>query len=228
MLDQAFNSAGFQYIPPGFYMNEQIAPTVEDVKKQYDTELVRDGDSLRKRAYMKLYWERASGDIRLADSQLYFQTHASNHLDGGKPRQFKVMNKTIIDVPVIQQILSKNMALVEQYEPLKTEETLTIGLHFIRYLVDERKASCSSPPWLHRDDEPLVFIHLIYLADTAIGGDNLIASGKDMQVSHVIRLEKELETLVLNRNVYHAVTPLGSRKNIATRDILLFTVEPAH
>ncbi|STX92269.1 hypothetical protein [Legionella londiniensis] len=35
-----------------------------------------------------------------------------------------------------------------------------------------------------------------------------------------------MDTIVLNNNCYHAVTPLGSRGYLATRDIILFTVEP--
>ena len=81
----------------------------------------------------------------------------------------------------------------------------------------------SSPLWLHRDDEPLVFVHLFNVSDNALGGDNLIATDFKT-ITHLIRLGNPLETLLLTKKPYHAVTPLGSAdKNCAFRDILLVT-----
>jgi hypothetical protein len=59
-----------------------------------------------------------------------------------------------------------------------------------------------------------------------LGGDNLIANSQDKKITHVVRLENDIDTLVLNKSVYHVVTPLGSRKGMAYRDVILFTVEP--
>ena len=124
-------------------------------------------------------------------------------------------------------IIQSNLKIISEYEPLKNHQELVLGLHFIQYKVNKYGASYSSPDSLHRDDEPLVFIHLLNLTSNALGGDNLFADLKTKEITNVVRLEKPFETIVLTRDYYHAVTPLGAREGEARRDILLFTVEPS-
>jgi hypothetical protein len=226
MLNQEFISNGFCFIKSDHYVRDDNTASIHDLKKMFDTELIEDGNSFRKRTYLKLDWNRHKKEICIAQNQSYFQTASSNQVDGGKIRQFKVMNHAVLEIPIIHHILSQNLAMIQNCSLLKSENNLTIGLHFIRYLATENFASYSSPDWLHQDDEPLVFIHLVNLSKTAIGGDNLIADSNSKKVTRVVRLENDIDTLVLNKNVYHAVTPLGSRKGISIRDVILFTIEP--
>ncbi|TAK77704.1 MAG: hypothetical protein EPO11_02280 [Gammaproteobacteria bacterium] len=227
MLNQEFIKRGFGLIPSEYYVSDENLPSIHDLRKIFDTELEEDGSQFRKRAYLKLQWERLKEQIQIAKNQAYFQTSNSNQVDGGKIRRFKILNEYILDIPIVRNILEKNISMINAYSPLKSENDLTIGMHFIRYQANENHASYSSPDWLHQDDEPLVFVHLINLSKTALGGDNLIADIDTKKVTHVLRLENDIETLVLNKNVYHAVTPLGSRKGIAFRDVILFTIEPS-
>jgi len=184
-------------------------------------------DGVRNRAYLKLCWQRKNNKCQISQNQNYFQSAESNYADGGKVRNFATMDFRILELPVMKKLLQKNTTLIKNFDALKNHEELTLGLHFIQYKADPEHASYSSPAWLHRDDEPLVFVHLLHLSDNALGGDNLIANLKSKEVEKVIRLEKPMETLLLTRDYLHAVTPLGSRAGVATRDILLFTVEPA-
>lgn len=228
MLNKKFITHGFKYIQSDFYLNKNNSSSLHDLKKMFDLELEQDqGHDFRKRAYLKLKWFRDNGKFELHENQNYFQTAGSNSADGGKIRSFKIMNTTILDLTIIQHLIHKNFKMIEKYEPLKNSDTLIIGMHFIRYEVNQHFASFSSPAWLHKDDEPLVFVHLVDLSHEALGGDNLIAD-ENKKITHVIRLEKEMDTLVLNKSVYHAVTPLGSRQGISTRDVILFTVEPSY
>lgn len=226
MLNNQFYNDGFKFITSDFYVNEDNSSSMYDLKKCFDMDLEKDQDhDFRKRAYLKLEWFRNNGQFNLHQNQSYFQTASSNSVDGGKIRQFKVMNSNILNLSIIQNLIQKNLKLIADYEPLKDQDSLVIGMHFIRYKVNQHHASFSSPDWLHKDDEPLVFIHLISLTHEALGGDNLIAD-ENKKITHVIRLEKEMDTLVLNKSVYHAVTPLGSRIGVSMRDVILFTIEP--
>jgi len=226
MLNKVFMKMGFAFIESGVYVNQFNASSLHDLKKFYDLELEIDqGNDFRKRAYLKLQWQRKTKQFYPTKNQNYFQTADSNTVDGGKIRQFKVMDKKILNLAIMQSLIHKNLAMINEYEPLLPYDTLTIGMHFIRYIVNQNNASFSSPDWLHKDDEPLVFIHLVELSRTALGGDNLIADDTK-KIMHVIRLENDMDTLVLNKAVYHAVTPLGSRQGTAIRDVLLFTIEP--
>lgn len=225
MLNQEFIQAGFRVIQPQYYIDNKNISSLHDLKKLYDLELKEDENGFRKRAYLKIQWVKKTQTLKIPRNQIYYQTAHANKADGGKIRLFKTMDKKILDIPIVNAIVMKNLDLIKDYPPLQHENSLTIGLHFIRYEASENTASYSSPDWLHKDDEPLVFVHLVNLSKTALGGDNLIADTAQ-KIKHVIRLENEIETLVLNKNVYHAVTPLGSKQGIALRDVILFTVEP--
>ncbi len=183
-------------------------------------------DGVRNRAYLKLIWNRQLDQISLAKNQAYFQSHNSNLIDGGKVRQFAIMDKRVLDVPVMKNVVTYNLELIKTFEPLLQHQELVLGLHFIQYKTHKYGASYSSPDTLHVDDEPLVFVHLLNLTCNAWGGDNLIADLQTKKITNVLRLEKPFETILLTQDYYHAVTPLGSRNNEARRDILLFTVEP--
>lgn len=183
-------------------------------------------DGVRNRAYLKLQWSRENNSLLVAKNQNYFQSPNSNTLDGGKIRQFAVMDKRILDFSVMHNVFQTNLKIIKNFAGLKDHHHLVIGLHFIQYKATQYSASYSSPDCLHRDDEPLVFVHLLNLTANAWGGDNLIADLATKTITHVARLEKPFETLLLTRDYYHAVTPLGAREGEARRDILLFTVEP--
>lgn len=183
-------------------------------------------DGVRNRAYLKLLWNRRLDQVTLAKNQTYFQSAHSNIVDGGKIRQFSVMNKHILDLSIMKNIIQTNLKTIKNFALLKNHQELVLGLHFIQYKVCKYGASYSSPGSLHRDDEPLVFVHLLNLTPNAWGGDNIIANLNTKEITHVVRLEKPLETLILTRDYYHAVTALGAREGEARRDILLFTVEP--
>jgi len=183
-------------------------------------------DGVRNRAYLKLIWNRKLDEIRIATNQAYFQSANSNVMDGGKVRNFAVMDFQILDLSIMKNIINFNMEIIRNFPLLMSYQELTLGLHFIQYKVTQYGASYSSPDSLHVDDEPLVFVHLLNLTDNAWGGDNLIANLETKEITNVVRLENPLETIMLTRDYYHAVTALGAREGEARRDILLFTVEP--
>ncbi len=226
MLAHDFLNKGYQFIQADYYLDEANCSSVHDLKKIYDMDLENDGSDFRKRAYLKIVWNACDKKIVIPTNQAYYQTATTKQVDGGQIRQFKTLNKYVLDIPIIKSILYKNLELIRACQPFCDLTRITIGMHFIRYKANESMASYSSPDWLHKDDEPLVFVHLVNLSKSALGGDNLIADTHSKKIKRVIRLENDMETIVINKNVYHAVTPLGSKKGIAVRDVMLFTVEP--
>ena len=226
-LQEGFVERGFAFIHANNYLScDDEQDCLSKLNYLYDTELEPDGP--RNRAYLKLAWDRQTQQISISKNQSYFQTAQSNKDDGGKQRQFAIMNPSILDLPLMQTVITTNLNVINDYKPLFESNNLTFGLHFIQYSVEEGGASYSSPVGLHIDDEPLVFVHLINLSTHAWGGDNLIARLDTQEITHVIRLECPMDTILLNNNCYHAVTPLGSRHGLAVRNIILFTVEPHH
>lgn len=147
-------------------------------------------------------------------------------MDGGNVRVFRNISPSIMEDSIFARVLEKNIDFIRNFHLLENYESLIIGIHFIRYHCTENCVSYSSPIWLHIDDEPIVFVHLIDVTSNMVGGDNIIANLND-EPSNVIRLNNFMDTLILNRNVKHAVTPMSSTQGDAHRDVILFTVEPS-
>lgn len=221
-----FNQQGFLIRDSSDYGLANSSTSTYALKKEFDN-LAYDTSSpgSRYRAYLKLLWSKETNKTILAEDQRYYQTYLANSVDGGKIREFQVLRPEIFHNESMQKIIKTNLEFIQNYPEFYSAENLIFGIHFIRYQVEKGKAAYSSPMWLHVDDEPLVFIHLVNITDNIIGGDNLIA-GHKAELQGVIRLSKFMDTLALNRNVRHAVTPMGSTDGVATRDIILFTVEP--
>ncbi|ROS01708.1 hypothetical protein EDC56_2153 [Sinobacterium caligoides] len=180
--------------------------------------------SVRKRSYIKLRYNITTGLVSVADNQQYFQTGDANVADGGKIREFHQTPSEFIDTELFRVLLKNNKEYLERYSEQSSLEEMTLGIHLIRYDILEGDISYASPVWLHVDNEPLVFVHLIDLSLSVIGGDNIIADSNS-NPTHVVRLENFMDTLILDKSVQHAVTPLSSKNGQSKRDVILFTVE---
>jgi hypothetical protein len=180
--------------------------------------------AVRDRGMIKIVYDRASGTIRKNDNQSYFQSYSANDVDGGRVRVFPPISDELIGNEVFLHILKEDAAVIDRYCDTVGKASLNVSVHFIRYKAEQGGASYSSPVWLHVDDEPLVFIHLLQLTDNAIGADSVI-SGIDGPPTHVMRLCDPFDTLIVDKTKKHAVTPLGSSGGTAYRDVMLVNIE---
>ncbi|TDY53392.1 hypothetical protein BX592_103204 [Paraburkholderia rhizosphaerae] len=180
--------------------------------------------TVRDRGMIKIVYDRATRRIRKNDNQSYFQSYSANEVDGGRVRVFPPIDDELIDDDVFLHVLKEDASFIDRYCDRVGKATLNISVHFIRYKAEMGGASYSSPVWLHVDDEPLVFIHLIRLTPNAIGADSVI-SGMTGHPTNVLRLVAPFDTLIVDKTRKHAVTPLGSSHGIAYRDVMLINVE---
>ena len=219
---------GFAHIPPAFYLNtntKENAAHLDQVQATYDSLPKDPNPGNRYRAYMRLNWCPEQETYVKAANNDYFQSKKYNYADGGKIRKFEVIDDAFVNNPVIQALIEKDLEIARQSNMFVFDSQMEIGLHQIRYQTTNEEAAYSSPMWLHKDDEPLVFVHLLDLTDNVLGGDNLIAPDV-RRISKILRLTSPLESLLLDKKVYHAVTPMGcSDDGIARRDILLVTFQ---
>lgn len=180
----------------------------------------------RYRAYLKLYWYRSSNVLMIATDQKYYQSCEASVMNNEKIKEFKVLPPEILTNDTLQKIVYKNIEFINQCDEFKHNK-LIFGIHFVRHHVVKDKASYDSPVWLRAYEEPIVFIHLIHITENIIGGDNIIAAQED-EIKNVFRFSQFMDTMVFNRKVRHAVTPMGSTGGVALRDIILFTAQPAN
>lgn len=216
---------GFKFVPGGHYMDGLTDTDYVKFFRFYESQIQADPYAdVRDRGMIKIVYDRASRTIRKNANQSYFQSYAANDSDGGRVRVFPPISDALIDDRTFLHILRQNAPYIDEYCDRTDKAELNISVHFIRYKADMGRASYSSPIWLHVDDEPLVFIHLIQLTDNAIGADSVI-SEMDSKPTNVLRLSEPFDTLIVDKTKKHAVTPLGSRNGMAYRDVMLINVE---
>ncbi|MEI4529084.1 2OG-Fe dioxygenase family protein [Priestia megaterium] len=224
IYSEELENNGFLYINQTFYKGEiDLKEDLAKAQESFETLEADPKGGGRYRAHSRYIAHPNSLELELDVTNDYFQSKEYNYDDGGIVRKFNPISNSFLDNKLISNLINKDLHIATSTNLVNWEDKVTIGLHQVRYKVEAGEASYSSPVWLHRDDEPLVFVHLFDLSENALGGDNLIASSVK-QIDQVMRLGKPLETLALGQKVFHAVTPLGSSNTeVAYRDILLVT-----
>ncbi|MDE9481566.1 2OG-Fe dioxygenase family protein [Xenorhabdus bovienii] len=223
-------SEGYAYIPGEYYkaLNKIYGSGerdyLQELKNGYNN-LILDPYSLGNR------WRGYAQFRRLEDGTLIFghftpykQTKKYNPDTGDIVRNYPLLPNSITENAILQSLLKDDIIFVEKYGKIGNLEDLTLGIHLFRYQAKFDSPAYSSPVWLHKDDEDVVFVHLINASFNMLGGDSIIASNPK-KIEKVLRLEKPFDTLVVNHDKYHAVTPVGCSINgeIAIRDIILVT-----
>jgi hypothetical protein len=158
----------------------------------------------------------------------YMQTEAYNPDTGGLVRNYPSISSDVLNNKILNILLLNDMVTVNEYKSIGKINELNISIHLFRYKAMPFSPAYSSPLWLHKDDEDIVFVHLIAISSNMIGGDSLIASNMK-NIDRVLRLENTFDTLVVNHDKFHAVTPIGCRidceSKASTRDVVLVTFQ---
>ncbi|TKF22746.1 hypothetical protein FCV50_23525 [Vibrio kanaloae] len=218
---------GFKFVKGGDLLSDhQLELTeISEFRDFFDHNVKPDPYSpVRIRGMLKIEYSYTFRTITKSKVQSYFASGGANDLNGGVSRTFNVIDESLITNPTFKAVFDQHEGLIREYCEVNDVQTANISVHFIRYQANEGEASYSSPVWLHQDDEPLVFIHLIQLTDNALGADNII-SGFDNLPTHVIRLTDFMDCLIVDPTLKHAVTPTGSMKGTAQRDVMLINLE---
>jgi len=220
-----FRNNGYAVLDPSYYTDFLSYGDLSSIQASYFSLASDPYGGNRYRAYSRFTYDPESKLRSLQVTQNYVQTTKANSSDGGKVRKFPPIEEKIIQLPGIDRLIDFNFKFAVEGGRLDGADLIDIGLHQIRYQPDCDHPSYSSPLWLHRDDETVVFIHLFNLSSSSIGGDNLI-SRNPTEIEYIVRLSEPLHSLVVDRSVMHAVTPVGAvGKMPAFRDILLVTFE---
>lgn len=213
---------GWGHFPSRFFIQvDRLEDLIKFQASYYRLPLDERGGQ-RRRAYTGF----TSIEGQVTETQEYLQSKKYNQDLGGIVRIMAPIEHEVKNLSLFKNIISADIEIAKQMNIVNFDAVVKIGVHVVRYLPTQDDPSYSSPPWLHQDDEPIVFIHQINKSSNAIGGDSIIAE-KGQKFAHVHRLEGPLDTLcVTNTRNYHAVTPLGVSTGVAAfRDILLVTFE---
>lgn len=229
---------GYAHIPADFYhrtvLRERELP---DVRADYLGleaefalgELDPYSPGNRYRRYAQLRVEPGSTEFEYGLFEKYRQTRKYNADTGGIVREYPLISPELQENLLLRQLLRSDIEFLRAYPRIDDDPAeLMVGLHLFRYLAYPDDPAYSSPNWLHKDDENVVFVHLVGLSGNVIGGDNVIAPNAK-KFETVLRLTEVFDTLVVNHDKLHAVTPIGTSGHNpvapARRDILLVTFQ---
>jgi hypothetical protein len=225
LLGERANTQGFLYIEGGLFVRNCDIPELKALQASY-FDLPADADGgQRFRAHSALL--QNNDTIEEAATEGYFQSKEYNTTDGGRVRMFAPIEPRVLKSALLRRVVEIDAAIVRETGIVPFDGTVKIGLHQVRYQPIEGVPSYSSPPWLHKDDEPAVFVHLINASANLIGGDSVLApSAREFQ--RVLRLQDPFDTLFLTQKLFHAVTPVGIDSGaVGFRDILIVTFQTA-
>lgn len=230
---------GYSFIPSDYYKSlpeinsvteGRFTPDLESLRNNYiGLQLDPYSPGNRYRSYAQCRLDDA-GNLEFGHFSEYKQTKLYNPDTGGIIREYPMIHQEVLRNPIFQALLKDDIAFVNKYKELGDTSDNVIGVHLFRYKATATAPAFSSPVWLHKDDEDVVFVHLIDYSSNVLGGESLIATDA-RHIERVIRLENVFDTVVVNHKKYHAVTPVGCRAvseaDFSTRDIILVTFQKA-
>ncbi|MBV4365112.1 2OG-Fe dioxygenase family protein [Erwinia sp. BNK-24-b] len=180
----------------------------------------------RLRNYIQVAYQNDT--LRYGKFEPYQQTKRYNPVTGGVVRDYQNISEEILNTRLFNEIVQKDIDIVKNIDDMPPVEELMIGVHFFRYNAGKEPAY-SSPSWLHKDDEDVVFMHLVDVSADLVGGESIIAK-HPKKIDRVLRMRKTFDTLVVNHRCFHAVTPMSvpeeyDERNFLHRDIILVTFQ---
>lgn len=219
----SLQSVGYAHISGSFYNCDDNDHELKLMQSTYN-DLLPDiySPGNRFRGYKKFIYDPFTENLIAVSENSYFQSKSYNNIDGNKQRDFSEINHQLLNTSIFFSLLKNDIAIVKDSGILSNQEPITIGIHQIRYSASPKSPSFSSPLWLHKDDESIVFIHLFNITNHILGGDLLISHDKKT-IDDIISLDIPLDTLIVTQKHYHALTPIGTNNGSAFRDILLIT-----
>lgn len=222
-ISERISSDGYYHIPSTVYLNSSNFDSLKNFQASYFRLDPDDGGENRFRSYKRLVLIKSA--CFETDTQGYIQSPEYNHTDGGKVRVFSPLEREIVQSSFLRHIVEIDVDIARKSGVISFSGAVRIGIHQVRYQPMFGEVSRSSPVGPHRDDEPIVFIHLINESHNLIGGENTI--GKDIDsFDSIIKLKHPLDTLCVTQKQFHSVTQHSlCSGEIGYRDILLLTFE---
>lgn len=178
----------------------------------------------RYRNYIQVSFS-ANNEILFGKFEDYLQTKQFNPITGGVIRNYPDIDISVLTNKIFLEILNSDIELVNNIKRLPPPSDMLIGIHLFRYRATLKTPSFSSPSWLHKDDEDIVFVHLIDKSESMLGGENIVAT----DAQSIERVNQFLDTFVVNHHKFHAVTPISPTQShqdtYVYRDVILVTFQ---
>jgi hypothetical protein len=222
---------GFMHIPASYYVDDADEREVQNFQSSYFVLPPDEKGGQRYRTYKSLHL--AKGQLTQVESAGYVQSKEYNQDLGDVIRIIAPMDEGVFALGVLQKVIQMDIDLAKKMDILSFDNPIKIGLHQVRYNPTRDRTSFSSPPGLHKDDEDIVFIHIVNVSSNLLGGENVVCTSAVPKITDDappylahINLTEPLEALCVTKKHYHQVFPMSvASGKSAYRDILLVTFE---
>ena len=138
-LAQSVVENGYVYIPFSHYLNEQSIPDLLQLQASYFTLSADEYGGGRFRAYGKLLF--SDQELTITQESAYAQSEEYNPDLGGKVRKMEPIAKEIMQLPLMQGIIKKDLKMAKKMDLLDFNRPVRIGLHQVRYLPTNNSVS---------------------------------------------------------------------------------------
>lgn len=190
----------------------------------------RDQNCTRRRGYQKYIFCPWNGTLTPRPVSTYFQDAEFNSLDGGFPREFAPLGELAENTFIIKYIKALFAAI--PILPKSLLDSWDVGVHVIRMEARPGVPALASPPWPHRDGEPVTTIG-VFGRENIQGGRTLICQDVSEKKEPVGILEDTIlepldSAIILDARVFHHVTDVNvaDGKSPGHRDVLLVEFTP--
>lgn len=157
----------------------------------------------------------------------YKQEVGFNQEAMGVARQFEAVPDNICGSDFLRALIMHDFA----NSPLDDEMLagpIEVGVHFIRMKATPDRPGVAVPNRLHKDGEPVTWIHLMNRKGVT-GGENIITDNSQMKVLCETTLNSPLDSIgIVDEMVWHMVKPVqvAEPAKVGVRDVILIDFTP--
>jgi hypothetical protein len=158
---------------------------------------------------------------------IYQQNIGFNAEARGIERQFAALPEAISKADFLRELIMHDFA----NSPLDQEMLsgpIEVGVHFIRLWATPERPGVAVPNRLHKDGEPVTWVHLMNRRDV-VGGESVITDNSQAKVLCEATLNAPLDSIgIVDDMVWHMVKPVrvAESATVGIRDVILVDFTP--
>ena len=157
----------------------------------------------------------------------YKQDVAFNQEAMGVARRFEPVPDSICDSDFLRALIMHDYAVSPLDDEMRAGP-IEVGVHFIRLKATADRPGVGVPNCLHKDGEPVTWIHLMNRKGVD-GGENIITDNSKKQVLCETTLNAPLDSIgIVDEMVWHMVKPVrvAEPAAVGVRDVILVDFTP--
>ncbi len=160
-------------------------------------------------------------------AQIYRQALGFNEEAMGIDREFEAAPDAICEAEFVRALIMHDFANSPLDENMMSGP-IEVGVHFIRMRATSDRPGVAVPNRLHKDGEPVTWIHLMNRRGV-VGGENVITDNSQAQVLCETTLNAPLDSIgIVDDLVWHMVKPVrvAETETVGVRDVILIDFTP--